>query len=58
MGVAITNLLIYTDIYTVGAFKASENYQNLSTGFKNVFDDINYYIAHSNMKVNEKNYTL
>jgi len=57
-GVAIINLSIYTDIYTIAAIKASESYQNLSTGFRHVFDDINHYIAHPHMKVDEKDYTL
>lgn len=49
---------VYIDIYTIAVIKANESYENLSTGFKNVFNDINYYIAHPHKRINEVDYTL
>jgi len=36
--------------------KATENYQNLSIGFRDVLADINELIANPAMAINEENY--
>jgi len=54
----IANNSIYIDIHTIAAIKADESYKNLSTSFKNVFDDINYYIEHPHIRIDEVDYTL
>lgn len=44
-------------IYTIAAIKADETYET-STAFKEIFNDINYYIKHPQMKIGERFYNL
>ena len=47
-----------TDIHSIEAIKADESYSNLSTAFTNIFDDINSYVRHPHVMIDEVDYTL
>lgn len=49
---------LHIDIHTIAVIKADETYENLSTAFKDIFNDINYYIKHPQMKIGERFYNL
>ena len=50
--------LCLIDIHLVAAIKAAENYDNLSTGFKDVFVDINNLIADPVISILEEDYEV
>ena len=49
---------ILIDIHLIAAVKAEENYDNLSTGFKDVFADINNLIANPVISILEEDYNV
>lgn len=49
---------VYIDIRTIAVLRADESYDNLSTAFKNVFDDINYLILNPCITISEVDYRL
>ena len=53
-------IIIFThaDIQIIAAIKGSENYENLATGFKNAFNEINSYIAKPSIQIQEEEYKL
>ena len=46
------------DIHLMAAIKAEENYNNLSTGFKEVFGEINELIANPIINILEEDYEV
>lgn len=49
---------LHIDVHTIAAIKSDESYSSLSTGFKNIFDNINDYVKHPCITINEVEYTL
>ena len=48
----------HIDIHTIAAIKSDESYSSLSTGFKNIFDDINDHVKPPYITINGVDYTL
>ena len=46
------------DIHLIAAIKAAENYENLSTGFKDAFAEINKLIANPVVSIFEEDYEV
>ena len=50
--------MLHADIHTIAAIKCDESYDNIAAGFKDAFDDINFYIENSQITVNGVIYKL
>jgi len=50
--------LIKIDVHLVAVLKAPETYENISTGFNNVFQELNQLIAVPQLTVNDEVYKL
>ena len=46
---------MHIDLCTIAAIKGDETYEQLSVGFKNVFDDINQYLENPLFTTEEGN---
>ena len=50
--------IYFSEVHTIAAIKAAESYENLSIGFKNVFEDINNIVDNPHIMVLGKEYKL
>ena len=56
---AIVIILVpLTDLYTVAVIKVKEDYQNISTGFKDIFADINNLISNPVISIQHVDYEV
>jgi len=51
-------LYVNADIQIIAAIKGSEKYENLATGFRDVFNEINHYIANPRIQIEDEEYKL
>ena len=49
---------IALDLHLVAAIKATENYENVSVGFANTFNEINQLIYHPTLTINGIDYEV
>jgi len=49
---------LHLDLYLVAAIKATENYENISVGFANAFNEINQLIDNPTLTINGIDYKV